>query len=323
MHLVPFFIVVVLLVVAAVVGFMYQFPRELPAKHMQCQRITGVVGAEDIVVDQHAGIAYIPSQDRRPSPQPPGVIYKLDLNKRDSQPVEMKIISPVQFHPHGVYLYEEGGQQYLFVANFGSETTRSVELFQIDDDSLHYLQTFTDPRLISPNAIYVINLNEFYVTNYSAHNVLHCKNNQWDVAVNHIPFANGINGYASKHELVIVSTLARKMYMYHIDPHDGRLLYIRSYSLQMFGDGIRHDMEGNYWVTGHPNSLMFLLHSIAPQIPSPSYVVKIDRNSNKVIPIFYDSGAIVSGASVAVRHRDMVLIGSVFEPFIIRAEPYP
>lgn len=317
MRLLKFAIILCLLLVVAALGYMYQFPKDLPTKPMQCQRVLGEIGVEDIVVNQRTGVAYLPSQDRRADQEPTGIVYSLDLNNHATLPVKMSRTLPMQFHPLGAYLYEEGGQQYLYVVNFGSKIARSIELFRIDGNTLTYLRSFTDPRMISPNAIFVLSLNDFYVTNYIKHNVLHYKNGRWDIAVDHIPFANGINGDLNKHELLIVSTMNREMYLYHYDPQDGHLTYLRNYPLQMFGDDIRRDVGGNYWVTGHPNSLLFLLHSMTPLVSSPSYVVKLDRDGNKVTPIFYDSGAFLSGSSVAVPYRDKLLIGTVFEPFIL------
>ena len=55
---------------------------------------------EDLTIDQHTGIAYISSLDRR-TPGKPGAIFGLDLTAPASKPVNLTPSAQADFQPHG------------------------------------------------------------------------------------------------------------------------------------------------------------------------------------------------------------------------------
>lgn len=77
-------------------------------------------------------------------------------------------------------------------------------------------------------------------------------------------------------------------------------------------------------VAGHPNLRRFVQHSRASAALSPSAVVEVpvapedEKDDEKPIPVFHDSGGLVSAASVALCVEGDLVLGQVFEPAVVR-----
>ena len=111
----------------------------------RCQRIEGVPGPEDIVIDHERGVAYISSQQRKSGSvrQVNGAIFKLDLINDEPQPVNMTGALAKEigfFHPHGLDLFVcAGGKRRLFVINHRSEESHSIEVLTSKKNALSTL----------------------------------------------------------------------------------------------------------------------------------------------------------------------------------------
>lgn len=289
----------------------------------ECSRVYGAIGAEDINVDAKNGIAYISSQDRRSKPILPGAIYALDLKEVNSKPIKIDINEPKIFHPHGMYLYQKDDERYLYVVNHRSHDEQSIEVFAVNGYKLKHLASLADSKLTDPNDIFVIDRNKFYVTNYTHADVLFYNNGIWSIVEKFIPFANGIGGHRDKQELLILSSMTRKVYRYKYNPETGALKPIENFSIGFFGDNIEAGKGSIYWIAGHTNPLLFILHQFFPSIKSPSKVIKLtfdDKNEYKEEVMLANNGSLISGSSVAVPYKNEFLVGSVFEKYFLRCK---
>jgi arylesterase/paraoxonase len=132
----------------------------LVAKPLACDAVSGVIGPEDITVDRRRGIAYLSSNDSRAAMQGrtvPGALYSYAPGERRLT----RLFSAEDFHPHGISLLL--GQQdpdLLYVVNHPTETTHRIEVFEVDGDSAHHVESLTDPLLSSPNDVLAISRGE-------------------------------------------------------------------------------------------------------------------------------------------------------------------
>ena len=78
--------------------------------------------------------------------------------------------------------------------------------------------------------------------------------------------------------------------------------------------------EGNLWAGAHPKMLAFLGHAQSPAKRSPSQVLRIglgDPNAPIVETRYLNLGDPLSGSSVAVFYKGMILVGGVFDDGIL------
>src|SRR5436190_9490599 len=87
------------------------------------QRLDGLVGVEDITIDQSNGIAFLSASDRWASmihhKPTKGAIYSLNLNDSVLRPLALTLrFGMNDFHPHGISLYTTSdARKILFVIN--------------------------------------------------------------------------------------------------------------------------------------------------------------------------------------------------------------
>jgi arylesterase / paraoxonase len=173
-------------------------PTTEPALSIDNLRPIWLPGAEDIVIDQQTGWAYIASQARPPGGLPAimrlqGALYGLDLKQDHAVPVNLTDLlfaqgffspdaAPAQeaggeseplvrpkgsFHPRGISLFKgEDGSRRLFVINHRTPTRMTVEIFDVEEDRLTHRRTVADDRfLISANDLVAVGAEQFYATN--------------------------------------------------------------------------------------------------------------------------------------------------------------
>jgi arylesterase/paraoxonase len=81
------------------------------------------------------------------------------------------------------------------------------------------------------------------------------------------------------------------------------------------------DAEGNLWIAAHPKLLAFVGHAKDSLKRSPSQVLKLTPKAGSdyaVEEMWMDAGDQLSGSSIALRHRDELYVGGVFQPRVIR-----
>ncbi len=146
-------------------------------------------GAEDIAIDQEAGIAIISAYDRwavernvreTKSSTPQGGLYlvrledlRFDQDILTVEDISLSFKASRDFHPHGIDLHTaEDGQRTLGVINrrytndsradepiWKWETT--LEIFRLNDGQLQHQRTVRTERLCRANDIVTLNANEF------------------------------------------------------------------------------------------------------------------------------------------------------------------
>ena len=108
--------------------------------------IKGLIGAEDITIDQKSGKAFVSTCDRRgiaAGKDIKGAIYLLDLNKMDIEARNLTgAFKQEDFRPHGISLYVDPTDttKWLHVINHRKEG-HFVEVFRYTDTSLIHVQT--------------------------------------------------------------------------------------------------------------------------------------------------------------------------------------
>ncbi len=84
-------------------------------------------------------------------------------------------------------------------------------------------------------------------------------------------------------------------------------------------DNLEWDTDGNLWIGAHPQALKFVEHAKDAANRSPSQVLKVTVAGGgfDLQEVYLNDGNPISGSSVAAPYEGRMLIGSVFEPFIL------
>lgn len=302
-----------------------------------CRPVPGVFGAEDITIHPTSGIAYISVCDRRAvaSGKPGnGGIFAYDLNVDGAQPVNLTPDAHADFQPHGISLYvDKGGRDALLVVNHqGGKNT--VEIFLISDGRLAHQRTVAHAALVSPNDIVAVGPEQFYVTNDHRHtdglkrlveeygrqawsNVLFYTGATFVEAVAGLGYANGINISPDGTLLYVCATVQGALHVFDRNPVTHELSLRETIDLETGVDNIELDTAGRLVIAAHPKLLTFVKHSKDAAYLSPSQVLRLEARPGGgyyITEIYLDSGAEISGSSVAAVSGDRMLIGSVFDP---------
>lgn len=320
-----------------------QFAKIEPHFNGKCNRIDGVVGAEDIEVDSAQGLIFLSSLDRRnllSGADVQGAIYGLALNDLDTKPTKIETKITDKFHPHGMSIYRDGGRlARLFVINHPTLETTTVEIFDINQGGkLTHIRTIKGfAELISGNDIIAVGPDQFYMTNDAGQSgsrlkalenyfripsasIAYFDGKTMRTVADGLIYANGINVSQDKELLYVSEFLNQKIQIYKRDLTNGSLRRIATIGLKTHLDNIHVDNDDNLWVGAHPKLLELLSHARNGENISPSQVLKISFGVNNeaiVDEVYLNDGTMLSGSSVAVPIGNKLLIGSVFEPYIL------
>jgi len=302
-----------------------------------CHPVTGAVGAEDITIHPITGIAYISSCDRRAvaSEKPGnGVIFAYDLNMDRPRLVNLTPDADPDFQPHGISLYvDKGGRDALLVVNHQGGKN-AVEIFLLKAGRLVHQRTVTDPALVSPNDLLAVGPEQFYITNDHRHtdgfmrlvedygrqswsSVLFYTGSGFVEAATGLGYANGINISPDGKLLYVSETVGQALHVYDRNPVTNVIALKEKADLKTGLDNIELDVAGRLYIAAHPKLLTFVKHAKDAAHLSPSQVLCLEARTGsgyRVDEIYLDSGAQISGASVAAVKGNRMLIGSVFEP---------
>jgi len=309
----------------------------------QCQKIGGVVGAEDITVHPQTGVAFISSSDRRAllrGEPVPGAIYTYDLK---SDPPTLKNLTQNldhDFQPHGISLYlDEPGAASLFVVNHRRDGEH-IEIFDYHDSTLVHRESIRGELMTSPNDVVAVGPRSFYVTNdhgnvsalgrtaeeylqLARSYVLYYDGQNFRKVAEDISYANGINVSHDGMTIYVAVCVGLKINVYDRDMASGALQLIKEIPLGTGIDNIELDAEGNLWVAAHPQLLTFTRHAKEASKLSPSEILKISFMSNgdyKIAQIYLNNGDEISGSSVGAVFGQKLLVGSVFEKHFLVCE---
>ena len=308
-----------------------------------CTAVGGIVGAEDIVIDQGSKTALVSSYDRRAveaGEEVRGAIYAYDLEARALHELTAGFAGTL--HPHGIDLYEEPDGVRLFVVNHDLETGNghSVEIFSFRRGELAHLETIQGDLLSSPNDVVAVGPRSFYATNdhgrtegfprlaeeyfqLARSNVVYYDGSDFSVAAAGIAYANGIDISRFGHELYVASSTRMKLHLYTREPSDGALAANGTIDLGTGADNVYVDRHGMLWIGAHPKLLTFASHAKKKEKLAPSHVLWVDPDQGYDPPIrdvYVDSGEELAGSSVAVPWGSRLLIGSVFDDHFLDCE---
>ncbi|MFQ5707472.1 MAG: strictosidine synthase family protein [bacterium] len=333
-----------IIVAIAIAGFLLDLLQDAGQfKHIRaygpgaCQKVTGVVGAEDITIHPQSGVAFISCDDRRATlrgEKTQGAIYAYDLTSENPTLSNLTQHFPKDFHPHGISLYlGENGQARLFVVNHTHQGMHFIEIFDYVDDQLIHRESIAGELLHSPNDVAAVGPRSFYVTNDHGYrsrlgrkleeylrlakaNVLYYDGSAFKIAARGISYANGINVSSDGKTVFVAATTSGKIRAYSRNENSGKLAWKYDIPLNTGVDNIEIDRAGNLWVAAHPKLLTFVKHAKDPQQKSPSQVLKVELSGDhefQIQKVFLDSGNKISGSSVGTVFEQKLLIGSVFE----------
>ncbi len=314
-----------------------------------CEQIAGPVGAEDITIDGQTGIAYIGADDRRAylihgdqKATPNGGIWSLDLNQANSQPLLMQHDLEGVFHPHGIALYDAGERKLLYVVNHLTATEHEIDVFEVVSPTQLALQKrIRYDALISPNDIYVVAEDRFYVTNdhaYPRHTVMekledylglalasisYYDGSRGQIVLDGLQYPNGLVVSPDGRWLIVAETTGRGLSRFERGELPNAWQFKDFLPLDAGVDNLEWLDENTLLTAAHPHVLSFVAHMHDPGTLSPSEVIriKLSEKAMQAETVMLDDGEQISGSSVAAMYQQQLLVGSVFEPHFLRCHP--
>lgn len=339
-------IIVVLLIVWRVVDTIRhagEFKTIKPHFNGQCQKVEGVVGAEDITIHPQTGLAFISASDRRAllrGEQTLGAIYAYDLQSENPQLKNLTKELDHDFHPHGLSLYLDAtGQASLFVVNHRSNGD-FIEIFDYRDSTLVHRESIHDDLMISANDVVAVGPRQFYATNdhgnvstlgrtaeeylqLARSYVFYYDGQIFKKVAEDITYANGINVSHDGKTIYVAACVGLTIKLYDRDLASGALAFKKDVPLGTGVDNIEIDAAGNLWVAAHPQLLTFTRHAKDPAKLSPSEILKVSflpNGDHQVEQIYLNAGEKISGSSVGAVFEQKLLVGSVFEKHFLACE---
>jgi len=307
----------------------------------KCEVVPGVIGAEDITIDHANQYAYISAVDRRVK-NATGGIYGLDLTNSTAKPVLLTLGFTDDFNPHGFSLYKgDNGEQSLFVINHRADGQQQVDIFDITQPGvLKHRTAISYPELTTPNDLVAVGPFQFYATNdhgsdrgsllrmaedyigLPLSNVSYFDGTKGSIVASGLRYGNGITVSPDSKTLYVAEVTGRKINVFNRDLNTGALSKQDEISVNSGADNLEWDEAGNLWLAGHPRLLDFVAHANDPKNKSPSQVIKINISADKpvVTEVFLSTGDDISGSTVGAVSGDKLLIGSVYEEFILRCK---
>ncbi|KAF2221961.1 hypothetical protein BDZ85DRAFT_264664 [Elsinoe ampelina] len=212
-----------------------------------------------------------------------GALYLYDYAGKHPENDELREIKLMDyphagkdFHPLGLGYHAPSNR--IFVVNLSKERRPRIEVFRLhlSEAAATFIQSIKHVHLPSPNSIYAISENSFYVTN--DHYFPHRQNallNQIETfgalpistvdkvtfsdttvgikTMARLPFPNGIvrlNDTA----FAVASTTSASVRLYHEDKKSGKWTEKESISVRMLPDNLSVDEEGTLFIAGHAHT---------------------------------------------------------------------
>lgn len=319
-------------------GVFTSFDAKAPAI---CKPILGLQGPEDFEVDAQNDAILVSSTNRRApkdKPDPRDGLYLLKLSAPEAPPVKLGGV-PKDFHPHGISLYRgPGGERTLMAINHRANGTNAVEIFALTyQDGVAKLTpqaSIGGGLLVSPNDLFAVGPDRFYVTNdhvtttalgrfaendliWPHADMLYFNGTNFRISVQRMAFPNGIYVTPDGSHLYVTLTSERRLVAFSREPFFGSLKEIGSLSIPSRLDNITADAQGRLIVAGHHSLLADNRFRADPAKPSPSEVFRVTLDKDGVPTgyetIFADDGGLIGAASTAAMIGKRLLIGSVLD----------
>jgi len=306
-----------------------------------CTPVTGVVGAEDITVHSKTGMALIAAEDRHAAntgAATKGAIWAYDLEAVAPKPVNLTTDLKINFHAHGLSLYQQGNGGTVMAVNhrggggvFGSDDD-SIEVFDYKDGKLVHRKTVEHPLFKSVNDVVAVDGERFYATidhGYSSGNmrkvedygrlsmafVVYYDGETVSEVAGTFRYANGINVSHDGSLIYVAASTDGTLSILQRNKETGALNGRRDADLGTGVDNIEIAADGTIWIAGHPKLFDFLAHAKDPKKIAPSQVLKLTPNAYRfdVEEVYLNDGSELSGSSVAAPYKNRLLIGPVLD----------
>lgn len=321
----------------------------------QCTRVDGVVGAEDITIDPETGMAYISAMDRRTliaTGEHKGGIY-IYRPGSFAAPIKFETDLDQPFHPHGIDLWkapdDTDENDRIFVVTHpivpGEDDApgtpiSQIDIFEINGDKLNHIRSVNPVEPISLNDVAAAGPDSFYASidqgsvtplgrtlevygRLARAGVMYGKDSLMTRVAGDMVYANGIQVSGDGKTLYVAETTGKRLSSFAISQIDGLVSSTAEIKINSGLDNIEFDDNGDLWVVGHPKTFDFLAHAGDATKRSASQVFKVTWENGEMAAseIYLNDGNPISGASVAAPAKtssgERMLIGSVFEPFIL------
>lgn len=298
-------------------------------------------GAEDITISHSDSFAIVSATNRQvypPQEEEKGGLYFIDLKNRDYKPNSLTENFNRPFAPHGISIFKKDST-YLVMAINHTDKGESIEVFELWNTTLSHLRTFTDPAMVRPNDIVIVDENNFYFTNDHGYtsgimklleeygglrvsNVIYSNGTEYREVAEGIAYANGIN-YDPKRNLLFVASPRDFMVKVYDKEADGSLNFIEDISCGTGVDNIEFDEASNLWIGAHPDLLHFSAYAKGKKETSPSEIIKINYRGKEdydIEQIYKGNGEQMSGSTVAAVFGDQILVGNVMDEHFLVLE---
>ena len=300
-----------------------------------CRVVGGVLGSEDITIDQQTGMAFISSCDFRAMVKgdkaPRGAIYGYDLNAANPVLTELTKDFQGEFNPHGIGLYRGPDGIRLFAVNHRSDG-HFVEVFDYQGSRLVHRQSIRDELMRSPNDVCPIDGERFYVSNdhgwpsgigrtledflrLPLSGVLYYDGRKFIQVADGLRYANGVAISPDRKQLYVGETVGRRLRVYKRS-EDGRLDDGYIVDVDTGVDNIELDDKGDLWIGAHPKLLTYARYAGDPARKAPCQILRVSLLPNEgfvIVEEHVTDGSDLSGASVGAVYKDLLLIGSVLD----------
>ena len=345
-------LLVVVLAVGGYVAYIYVRAGELktiePHFAGSCERVDGVVGAEDITFDPRSTVAYISSDDRRATlagHPVPGAIFAYDPAHPEVGPRNLTPTADVTFHPHGISVrVTSDGRTLLFAVNHpgaslfgdnpGGGPAHTIEIFErVGDGPLVHKRRIASDLLVSPNDVAAVGDDRFYVSNdhgsgpgfgrkleeylrLERANVLYFDGQRFTVVAEDLRYANGVAVSRDGARVFVAMVTSFAVAVFQRDASSGALTLTDEIDLGTAPDNIEIDAAGDLWIGAHPKLLTFVAYTKDADKRSPSQVLRVTQGKEggfDVSEVFLSQGDDVSASSVAASRDGHLLIGSVLD----------
>jgi len=276
-----------------------------------------------------------------------GGIYVVDLSDPAKMPsaAKMKLIPSSEFakenfHPAGISTYEEAnGRILLYAASLHAQQVDAFEV-SIAEKTIKHLRVIRDPLFHGVNDLILVSPKSFYVTNcmrFTSPMVLQFAELIFKLPLGSVVFYDGKvakevltglkgpNGIAlspDKKQLYLALHMAEEFQIYDIES-DFSLKLRQTFHLYTGVDNLNVDDAGAIWIGAHPILYQLFQYLQDPEKNlAPSQILKISfdkKNSEnpEITEIYADSGKTLKGSTAAVRYKDRLLIGSVFDKLLL------
>lgn len=293
-----------------------------------------IAGAEDVMVIPENGYVLVSASPRRKSleeQQKIGGLYLMDLNSKDYQVKKLTTNFNEPFAPHGISMFKTDSTYTVMAVNHTTEK-HSFEVFKLQDTLLTFERTITNPALVSPNDVVMLDEHRFYFTNdhkyvdgigklledyagLALSNVMYFDGENYKEVASGIGYANGIN-YDKERKLLFVAAPRNFEVKVYAANEDGSLNFIEDIDCGTGVDNIEFDAEGSLWIGSHPNLMAFSAYAAGGKEISPSEIIKIQYRGTgdyTIEGIYLNDGKEMSASTVAAPYKDLIVTGNVMD----------